>query len=94
MNSSSLGYTTTGNIDDMVELLGIDAAYRVAPRFGLLSSCVQRNCASCTAREACTQWLGKKRNALLGPPKFCPNFDLWSELFYDPGVGHRAHSTR
>jgi hypothetical protein len=29
---------------------------------------------------------------LFAPPKFSPNFDLLSELLYDPAVGHHTHS--
>jgi hypothetical protein len=85
---SHLGHATV-NIDSMMERLGIDVGCRVTPRFGLLFSCALRNCNRCTAHEACTTWLSDEHVALAGPPKFCPNFDLLSELFYDPGVGHR-----
>ena len=86
--SSNAGYGTAANIDRVMERLGIDVGYSVVPRFGLLTSCAQRNCDSCTRREACARWLAKA-DASSGPPKFCPNFDLLSELYYDPAVGHR-----
>ena len=82
------------NIDTMMERLGVDVGCRVTPRFDLLFACALRNCSSCTARKACTGWLAKEHDPLLGPPKFCPNFDLLSELFYDPAVGHRRSSYR
>jgi hypothetical protein len=34
-SSSRLGCKTSANIDNMMERLGIDAGYRVVPRFGL-----------------------------------------------------------
>jgi hypothetical protein len=82
------------NIDNMMERLGIDVGCKVTPRFELLFACALRNCASCTARTTCTEWLVKERDPLVGPPKFCPNFDLLSELFYDPAVGRRSCSRR
>ena len=87
-------YTTTTNIDRMMERLGIDVGCQVAPRFGLLFSCAERNCATCRARETCTAWLAQDAGAHLAPPKFCPSFDLLCELFYDSGVGHHTHSPR
>jgi hypothetical protein len=80
--------TCATNIDTMMERLGIDVGSRVTPRFDLLFSCALRNCGSCTAHKACSQWLATEHNSLAGPPKFCPNFDLLTELFFDPGVGH------
>jgi hypothetical protein len=91
-SSSRLRSTTAANIDSMMERLGIDVGCCVVPRFSLLFSCALRNCGSCTAREACTEWLAKDLDDLLKPPKFCPNFDLLSELLYDPAIGHRTHS--
>jgi hypothetical protein len=85
------GRRTAANIDRMMERLGIDVGYSAAPRFALLSSCAQRNCDACARRAACTRWLAKASDASSGPPKFCPNFDLLSELYYDPAVGHRTH---
>jgi hypothetical protein len=85
-SSSRPGYAI--NIDMMMERLGIDVGSRAVPRFGLLLSCALRNCSSCTARDACSRWLAHEHDPLTGPPKFCPNFDLLSELFYDPAVGH------
>jgi len=76
------------NIDTMMERLGIDVGSRAAPRFGLLFSCTLRNCSCCTAYESCSRWLATKHEPLVGPPKFCPNFDLLSELFFDPDAGH------
>jgi hypothetical protein len=90
--SSDARHMTAANIDRMMERLGIDMGCSVAPRFGLLISCTQRNCVSCTARKTCTQWLAKDPDASSGPPKFCPNFDLLCELFYDPAMGHHTHS--
>jgi hypothetical protein len=90
-SSSHAGYATPVNIDRMMEHLGIDVGCSVAPRFGLLVSCTQRSCSSCTARKACTEWLAKDADASFGPPKFCPNFDLLWELFYDSAAGHHTH---
>ena len=78
------------NIDTMMERLGIDVGSRAAPRFGLLFSCTLRNCSCCTAYESCSRWLATKHEPLVGPPKFCPNFDLLSELFFDPTPAMRA----
>ena len=93
-NSSRAGRATAASIDNMMERLGIDPGFRVAPRFGLLFCCALRNCGSCAARDACGEWLGKDHDAGLGPPKFCPNSDLLSELLYDPAIGHRTHCAR
>lgn len=90
-SSSLLGCRTAPNIDNMMERLGIDLGFRVVPRFGLLFSCALRNCGSCTARKACADWLAQGHDALSGPPKFCPNADLLSELLYDSAIGHRTH---
>ena len=87
--SSHAGYAT--NIDRMMERLGIDVGYSAAPRFGLLSCCAQRKCDSCSQHAACTAWLAKDPGARLAPPKFCPNFDVLSELYYDFAVGHHTH---
>jgi len=89
-SSTRPGHTTAANIDPMMERLGIDLGFRVVPRFGLLFACALRNCRSCTARSACADWLTQDRGAQLGPPKFCPNADLWSELLYDSSNGHPA----
>jgi hypothetical protein len=89
--SSHAGYGTAANIDRMMERLGIDVGYSAAPRFGLLTSCTQRNCCSCTKHAACTEWLAKNPDPSSGPPKFCPNFDLLCELYYDFAAGHHAH---
>lgn len=91
--SSHAGRRTAANIDRMMERLGIDVGYSVAPRFGLLSSCAQRNCDACTKRAACAEWLAKDRDADPRPPKFCPNFDVLSELYCDFAVGHHTHGT-
>lgn len=92
MNSSRrLRSATTANIDNMVERLGIDLGCCVVPRFNLIFSCALRNCGSCTARKACTEWLEKDQDDRL-PPKFCLNFDLLLALLYEPAAGHRAHS--
>ena len=85
-------YATTTNIDRMMERLGIDVGCQVAPRFGLLFSCAERNCATCRARERCTAWLAQDAGAQVAPPRFCPSFDLLWELFYDSGVGYHTHS--
>jgi len=90
--SSGPKSTTAANFDNMMERLGIDGVCCVVPRFSLLFSCALRNCGSCTAREMCTEWLAKDHNDRLAPPKFCPNFDLLSELSYDPAVGHHTPS--
>jgi hypothetical protein len=63
-SSGRLGCKTSANIDNMMERLGIDAGYRVVPRFGVLFFCALRNCRSCTAREACTEWLANGHGAL------------------------------
>jgi hypothetical protein len=93
MSSSRLksATATAPNIDNMMERLGIDGGCSVVPRFSLVFSCALRNCGSCTARDACAEWLAKDDD-LFAPPKFCPNFDLLSELLYDPAVGHHTHS--
>jgi hypothetical protein len=90
--SSSRPAIRASNIDAMMERLGIDVGCQVAPRFGLLFSCALRTCGRCVAREACSAWLASKHDPFAGPPKFCPNFDVLSELFYDPGAGCRAGS--
>jgi hypothetical protein len=91
-SSNHARFATTINIDKMMERLGIDVGCQVAPRFGLLFSCAQRNCTTCRARETCTQWLATEIDGAIAPPKFCPSFDLLCELFYDSGVGHRTRS--
>ena len=78
------------NIDTMMDRLDIDVGCLVTPRFDLLFACMLRNCTCCAARKACTDWLANEQDPLLGPPRFCSNFDLLSQLFYDPGVGHRC----
>ncbi|HEY2134317.1 MAG TPA: DUF6455 family protein, partial [Xanthobacteraceae bacterium] len=75
------------NMDRMLEHLGIDVGFCVVPRFGLLASCAQRNCDHCSKRATCTEWLATDPDGHAGPPKFCPNFDLLCELYYDSGVG-------
>jgi hypothetical protein len=91
MNSGCLrGASTAANIDNMMARLGIDPGFRVVPRFGLLFACALRNCASCTARSACADWLGRDHHALLAAPKFCPNADLLSELLCDSSIGRRS----
>jgi hypothetical protein len=87
-------YTACTNIDRMMERLGIDVGCQVAPRFGLLFSCAERNCATCKARETCSAWLAENGGAQVAPPKFCPSFDLLCELFYDSGVGHHSHAAQ
>jgi hypothetical protein len=84
------GNKTAANIDNMMERLGIDLGYRVVPRFGLLFACALRNCGSCTRHKACTEWLANGHDFAIGPPQFCRNFDLLSELLCDPGIGHRG----
>jgi hypothetical protein len=92
-SSSRPKSTTAANIDNMMERLGIDGGCCVVPRFNLLFSCALRNCGSCTVREVCAEWLAKDRVDLFAPPKFCPNFDLLSELLCDPAVDY-THSVR
>jgi hypothetical protein len=95
MNSlSPSGKKTAAHIDNMMERLGIDLGYRVVPRFGLLFSCALRNCASCTRRKACTEWLTNNHDLVFRPPQFCLNVDLLSELLCDPGIGRRPQSIR
>ena len=91
MSSASLAKRATApNIDNMMERLGIDAGFRVVPRFGLLFACALRNCRCCPAREACADWLTQDHETLFGAPKFCPNADLLSELLCDCSSGHRT----
>jgi hypothetical protein len=78
------------NIGKMMGRLGIDMAYAVLPRYGLVFSLALRICNSCTARAACTQWLAKTGDHAFGPPKFCPGVDLLWELLCDPAIGHPA----
>jgi hypothetical protein len=92
ITSSDARNTTAANFDRMMDCLGIDLGCRVAPRFGLLISCMQRNCVSCSARKTCTEWLANDPDASFGPPKFCPGFDLLCELFYDSAAGRHTHS--
>jgi uncharacterized protein DUF6455 len=92
--SSRLKSTNAPNIINMMERLGIDVGCCVVPWFNLIFCCALRNCGSCTARDACAEWLAKDRHDLFAPPKFCPNFDLLSELLCDPAVGHYAHCVR
>ena len=80
------------NIDNMMERLGIDAGFRVVPRFGLLFTSALRNCRCCGAREACAQWLARDHDTRFGAPKFCPNADLLSELLCDCSSGHRCRA--
>ena len=82
--------TIAPNVDNMMERLGIDAGFRVVPRFGLLFCCALRNCGGCTQRRAYANWLAQERGT--GPPKFCPNADLLSELLYDSSIGKRLLS--
>jgi hypothetical protein len=83
---------TAPNVDNMMERLGIDPGFRVVPRFGLLFTCALRNCGGCAQRRACADWLAQARGTALGPPKFCPNADLLSELLYDSSIGQRPLS--
>jgi hypothetical protein len=85
-----LGSKTAPNIDNMMDRLGIDPGFRVVPRFGLLFACALRNCGSCTARQACADWLAQDRDIRLGAPNFYPNADLLSELLCDSSIGRRA----
>jgi hypothetical protein len=86
---SSAERATAPSIDNMMERLGIDAGFRVVPRFGLLFACALRNCTSCNARAACTDWLVQDHHTRFGAPGFCPNADLLSELLCDCSSGHR-----
>jgi hypothetical protein len=85
-----VGHAGIANIDRMMEWLGIDVGCRVTTRFDLLFCCALRNCGHRQAHEACARWLKDEHLPLAGPPKFCPNFDILSELFYDPAIGHRT----
>ena len=91
-SSNHAPYATTTNIDRMMERLGIDVGCQVAPRFGLLFSCAERNCATCKAHERCSAWLAENSGGQVALPKFCPSFDLLCELFYDSGVGHHTRA--
>jgi hypothetical protein len=85
-----LGSSTAANIDNMMARLGIDPGFRVVPRFGLLFACALRNCGSCTARQACADWLAQDQDALFAAPQFCANADLLSELLCDSSFGRRS----
>jgi hypothetical protein len=89
--SSPLGNMNTATIDNMMRRLGIDVGCRVVPRYGLLFCCALRNCGSCAARAECSDWLKKDDGAAFGPPKFCANADLLSELLCEPAIGRRPH---
>ena len=80
------------NIDNMMERLGIDAGFRVVPRFGLLITSALRNCRCCGARETCAAWLARDQETRFGAPKFCPNADLLWELLCDCSSGHRSRA--
>jgi len=91
-SSSHAACAPAANVDTMMDRLGIDQGCRVAPRFGLTLCCALRTCSSCTARDACAQWLVSEPELLLGPPAFCPNTDLLWELVCDRAIGRRTHA--
>ena len=68
------------NIGRMMERLGIDPAYGVLPRYGVIFSSAWRTCRRCAASAECTKWLAETRASAVGPPRFCPNADLLWEL--------------
>ena len=76
------------NIGRMMERLGIDPAYGVLPRYGVIFSSAWRTCRRCAGSAECTKWLAETRASAVGPPRFCPNADLLWELLCDPAVGH------
>ncbi len=90
-SSNRSGRTTAAKFDKMMERLGIDPGYILAPRLGLAFSCALRTCRSCTACEECAEWLARDPEAVFSPPKFCPNADLLWEFLCDRAIGRRAH---
>ncbi len=54
-SSNRSGRTTAAKFDKMMERLGIDPGYILAPRLGLAFSCALRTCRSCTACEECAE---------------------------------------
>ena len=86
-SSSHAARVPAANVDIMMDRLGIDQGCRVAPRFGLTFCCALRICSTCTAGDACAQWLASEPARLPGPPAFCPNVDLLWELVCDRAVG-------
>jgi hypothetical protein len=90
-SSSRAACVPAANVDTMMDRLGIDPGCRVVPRFGLTFCCALRTCSSCTARDACAQWLARAPERLPGPPAFCPNTDLLWEFVCDRAIAHRTH---
>jgi len=89
--SSHATSAPAGNVDRMMDRLGIDSGCRVAPRFGLTFACALRTCGSCPTPEACAQWLAREPGRLAGPPDFCPLADLLWELVCDRAIGRPPH---
>jgi hypothetical protein len=69
----------------MLERLGLELGAGVIPRYGLMYVSAARNCRSCGAAPACTEWLHAASSTAVAPG-FCPNRDILLELAYAQSI--------
>jgi Family of unknown function (DUF6455) len=83
MTVLSLRDRQTTHVFEMMKVLGIEPGGGVVPWLGLKYTAASHRCESCTAKQACCDWLDRTPDSAMFAPQFCPNAHILFELQVD-----------